>query len=140
MTTLLVVLPDFVPDRRLSLNGVRRTHFRTLMQLRDDAKWHLRGALPGGVLPHFARAFVAIEFVYPLHRRRDADNLAGLAKPLLDGLVDAGVLEADDTDHVQLEVRAVVAPRIRETRIIIETPVPLDRGGIPHGAVPRPPP
>lgn len=117
---LFLVLPDFVPDRRLSLNGVRHTHFRTLMQLRDAAKWHLTQAVrPQLVRPRFHRAEVVVEFVYPTHRRRDPDNLAGLCKPLLDGLVDAGVLEADDVDHVALRVSAKVEPGVTETRLTI---------------------
>ena len=35
LNVLKIVLRDFVPDQRLSLNGRNRLHFRTVMALRD---------------------------------------------------------------------------------------------------------
>lgn len=124
---LTLILPEFTPDACLGLNGVRRTHWRALGRARDAAKWHLIQAL-GSVdfqawprAPRFEHARVMIVLVYPQRRQRDADNLTALCKPLLDGLVDSGVLVADDTDHVTLRVGAVVEAHRRETRIQIES-------------------
>ena len=118
-----LILPEFVPDARLSLNGVRRTHWRVLQRLRNETQWHVREALgsdrgrelvAAGPLAH---AQLRIEFVFPQHRRRDEDGLAGRCKPILDALVDGGVLEADDSDHLHLQVTARVERGTRETRL-----------------------
>lgn len=65
------------------------------------------------------RVSCAVTFVYPIHRRRDPDGLAGLAKPLLDALVRCLVLTDDDSEHVVLAVSAIVEPKTTETRIEI---------------------
>jgi len=46
--------------------------------------------------PHLQRAHLVLVFHFATARRRDAGNLAPTAKALVDGLVDAGLLEDDD--------------------------------------------
>lgn len=133
-----LVLPDFTPDNRLSLNGRRRTHWTIVRTLQNAAKWHIVEALgtwqqqapetevadwlwqDGGYRFPQIQAQVTIEFVFPTQRRRDPDGLAGLAKPLLDALVSRGVLLDDDAEHVSLTVTATVSKGVHETRIMIE--------------------
>lgn len=121
---LRLTIPNWVPDSCLSLNGRRRAHWRTISQAQREAGFVMDAVLLGikqkRVLPYYERARVSVEFVYPLKRRRDPDGLAGLAKPLLDILVSWAVLKDDDSEHVDLTVRAVVAKGVTETRIEIE--------------------
>lgn len=121
--SLTVTIPGWVPDSRLSLNGRRRAgSWRETWRLQENAKAMMIPAIwASGVWHHLmTRAHVTVEFVYPVRRRRDADNLAGLAKPLLDALVGEGVLKDDSAEFVQLTVCAVVEPGVTETRVRIE--------------------
>jgi len=131
--TLTMEIPDWVPSSVLSLNGRRRAHWTTIRAYQEQAKWKLSEALRVGIgwrgIPWAAGEFgqvpplkarVSIDFVYPRRRRRDPDGLAGLCKPLLDTLVFEGVLLDDDSEHIELSVRAVVERGIMATRIKIE--------------------
>jgi crossover junction endodeoxyribonuclease RusA len=52
-------------------------------------------------VPHIARAFITVEYQPPPgNRRRDADNLFASAKPAIDGLVAAAVLQDDSSAYV----------------------------------------
>ena len=108
-----------------------RTHWTTTALLRREAAWHLVAALvarPEAVdawLQHecgrvAGRVRVDVTFVYPTRRRRDPDGLAGLVKPLLDVLVARGLLRDDDSEHVELAVRAVTERGVTATRIRLE--------------------
>lgn len=119
-----LTIPDWVPDSRLSLNGRRRGNWLQTRQLQMDAKTVVHLALnsmtpwPATVDP----ANVAVTFVYPNHRRRDPDGLAGLAKPILDVLVDRGLLVDDDCEHISLTVAAEVEKGASATRITVTAP------------------
>lgn len=55
------------------------------------------------------RAVVSVAFGLPDHRTRDLDNLIATVKPLLDGIVAAGVLVDDSITVIQkMEFGAVV--------------------------------
>lgn len=119
-----LVIQDWRPDARLSLNGRRRSSIWTQRKLQADAKarvgWALREwANTVGPLPTYDQLVqVKITFGYARRGRRDADGLAGMVKPCLDALVDEGVLKDDDTDHVRLWVTAT-APGAVQTEIRI---------------------
>jgi hypothetical protein len=117
---LELVLPSFRPSNTLSLNGRRRAHWRQVWDAGVEVSWYMSIALDARPLPHFNRARVTCTFVYPTHRRRDPDGLAGLCKPILDSLVNWNVLPDDTTEHVELAVRAIVEKGVTETRIRIE--------------------
>lgn len=115
-----LVLRDWVPNSSLSLNGRHRTHWRVIQMWRDDALTRVYVALQEALpFPWFERARVEFTFVYPTRRRRDPDGLSGLCKPCLDALVRWSVIPDDDSEHVELSVRAVVEPKVLETRISI---------------------
>lgn len=127
MSSFQLVLSEFVPDARLSLNGRRRTHWATISKLNQAVGFFFLQAvqeyrrLHGGGLPHFPAARVRIEFVFPQQRRRDPDGLAGRAKPILDLLVAHKVVPDDDAAHLELEVVPLVEPGTgHETRIHVE--------------------
>jgi hypothetical protein len=125
---LTITIPDFVPDARLGLNGRKRTHWHTVSALSKDAGLRMLLTLQSmrfkGQLPTpfevIERAHITAEFVYPVQRRRDPDNLAGAWKPLGDILVREGILFEDDCAHIELTLRAVVEPGVTETRIVVE--------------------
>lgn len=50
--------------------------------------------------PHLQRARLVIHVAFPDRRRRDPHNYMATAKPIVDGLVDAGVLPDDDHTHL----------------------------------------
>lgn len=63
------------------------------------------------------RAIVTITLVFPVKRRRDADNCHARCKGLLDGLVRGGWLVDDSVDHIELRVVAEVRAGIKATEI-----------------------
>ncbi len=115
MTFVIVGLPPTV-------NATRRMfHFRRAV---EAAEWREQARLVGratwGDRPPVDPADLIFEFVVPDHRIRDIDGLVGAAKPLIDGLVDAGVLVGDDTRHVRsLHATCRLVPGVREVRITV---------------------
>jgi Holliday junction resolvase RusA-like endonuclease len=101
-----LVLDDF-PDprlaRQLSPNG--RAHWGARVAARDRVARHVVAAvllevLPRPILPPVVLAPV---YVFPDHRRRDADNLStGVLKAVIDCLVRCGVLVGDHLDVLRL--------------------------------------
>jgi hypothetical protein len=71
---------------------------RATASLRMRGGWAARASRA----PHLARADLTVWVVYPVavRRRRDVSNYLGTVKPLLDGMVDAGVLPDDDDRHL----------------------------------------
>ncbi|AYD89689.1 hypothetical protein D5R93_05835 [Actinomyces lilanjuaniae] len=53
-----------------------------------------------GRAPRLRRARLAVEIAFPDRRRRDPHNFMATVKPIVDGLVDAGVLPDDDAAHL----------------------------------------
>jgi crossover junction endodeoxyribonuclease RusA len=91
---------EFPAGQKL-LNANDRLHhmakYRITKQLRADAFLLAKAAK----IPHLERARIDCTYEPPDQRRRDAANWQDAAKPLVDGLVDARVL--DDDDHTRLE-------------------------------------
>jgi Holliday junction resolvase RusA-like endonuclease len=69
-----------------------------------------------------SEAEVSVVFIVPDNRRRDWDNAIAARKPLMDGLVDAGVL-TDDSNRVvkRLSYGFVVQPGMSGTVIRVES-------------------
>ena len=95
--TVKITIPEIPP----SLNQILRMHYHK----RDAANKRWAGLV--GMFDNrkkrdkpISRAQVCITYYFPDARRRDSDNYAG--KFLLDGLVNAGVIEDDSFDHVEL--------------------------------------
>lgn len=86
------------PKPPLSLND--RLHWRVkadkVKQARRDAGWAIRAAR----LPRYQTVHVLLHYRAPDQKRRDLDNMAATLKPVLDALVDAGVIPDDDYRHV----------------------------------------
>jgi crossover junction endodeoxyribonuclease RusA len=63
-------------------------------------------------IPPLHRIDVALDWWPPTHRRRDPDNLiAGVLKPIVDGLIDAGVIPDDTAEHVTRRFPTIHEPR-----------------------------
>lgn len=64
--------------------------------------WREAGALGARSrnIPHLDRALIICELHFMVNRRRDPANWAPTAKAIVDGLVDAHVLDDDDDKHV----------------------------------------
>lgn len=65
---------------------------------------------PGRWWP-LSRASLAVEWRCKTRRRRDYDNLVAGLKPLIDGLVSAGIIEDDDSEHLVSLGPLTVTPR-----------------------------
>jgi hypothetical protein len=94
----------FVPGTPKNSNSSRQ--WARMATARDRKKFRtlaadLAGALawPGPV-PDFVR--VTARQISNVNRRRDPGGLAERLKPLLDGLVDSGLLEDDNEDRIEL--------------------------------------
>ena len=89
------------PGKLLSLND--RTHWATQARLKKAWRGTTGWAalqLPKSFRP--ANSKILVEVVLPVKRmqRRDAHNFVATVKPIVDGLVDAGVVTDDDTTRV----------------------------------------
>lgn len=88
-----------VPLSMNSRPGVSRNAMfaraRTIAEIRRDAGLL---ALAAGI-PRLQRFSAELHYEPRDNRRRDTLNLAATLKPLVDGLVDAGVCDDDDTKH-----------------------------------------
>lgn len=74
-----------------------RKKFRTLAaKVAGEFHW------PGGAVPAFVR--ITARQVSPVNRRRDPGGVAERLKPLLDGVVDSGLLVDDNEDLIQLVI------------------------------------
>ena len=49
---------------------------------------------------HLKRALLTVEIAFPDRKRRDPHNWMATVKPIVDGLVKAGVLPDDDAKHL----------------------------------------
>ena len=119
---------EFQPDGRISKNGLRRNHWRTIapiiQQLREDA--FILGLVEreeGWVTPD--RCTVAVKQFW-CGKAFDWDGLATLCGPVIDGLVDAGAMPVDD-DPAHVVEYTMTAERVAtraESRVAVTvTPV-----------------
>ncbi len=96
---LRVELP--LPAHQLSPNA--RVHYQVRARATSEAK----DMVVCAVLEQrergkpLAQAIVTVSFVLPDQRRRDHQNLIAGSKAYVDGLVLAGIIEDDDTKHIQ---------------------------------------
>jgi crossover junction endodeoxyribonuclease RusA len=98
MTTLTVTLP-----RASVLSSNDRHHWRSAAKIAADLRQV--GALASrGITPVTGPVDVVVTVSYPDRRRRDAPNLWPTVKPLIDGMVDAGVLPDDSDAQVRRTV------------------------------------
>ena len=125
MSEPLSVTIDGIPP---SPNEMRRAHWHTRSDQAESwrwtAKWVGIDAINrlGWTAPK--RASVELVAVCATHLRRDPDNFVAACKPIIDGLVDAGVLSDDSFAVVaSLSVRQEFASKRAAVRVTV-TPLP----------------
>jgi Holliday junction resolvase RusA-like endonuclease len=74
--------------------------------------------------PIKGRVCCTVTLVFGVKRRRDTDNLYARVKGVVDGLVKGGFIEEDNTDMLDLRVRAETRPGERATEITLEALTP----------------
>lgn len=90
---IAIQLPWNRPPLSLNDRGVNpHVKAAAIKQALTEARWAIRAAK---VTP-IVGANVTLHYRVPDHRRRDADNLAGVLKVVQDALVAEGVLPRDD--------------------------------------------
>ena len=106
------------------INANERTHWaskaRRTKYWRTKAAWLAERAR----VPHLDRAHVTVTVHKTTNRRYDPANLAPTAKAIVDGLVDAGVL--DDDDKTRLVGPDMRAGEKRDVRQLVVTIEPLE--------------
>lgn len=112
-TVVSASVDDFVDEwvlelpftKPLSLND-RMNHWakaKAVKEWREAAHWLARSAR----IPACRVVRVELHYVPRDDRRRDPDNLVAAFKPLVDGLVDAGVVPDDTDEFVRREWPAI---------------------------------
>ena len=134
VNTLTKPIEISVPtDSRLTKNGMKGTHGRTLQRITKSHRATAR-ALAQEVLADrpdwesLAEAEVYITSYYP-RTPMDYDGLACAVAPAVDGMVDAGVLEDDSPRCIKVyKMRFVKVGTVSEKRVVISVaPCQYDR-------------
>ncbi|HYE07688.1 MAG TPA: hypothetical protein VEL07_19370 [Planctomycetota bacterium] len=94
----LLVIPFEVPSQ----NSTERRHWSGRAKERKELGWRVTAALPAGGCPHLGRKRFVEIVAYRAAWIRDAANLVGGSKTLLDALVAVGVLRDDSTKWVEV--------------------------------------
>jgi Holliday junction resolvase RusA-like endonuclease len=123
-----------IPDRPPNTNDANRQTPQQKWRIRRE--WRERAAEEarlevrawerrhGAKWPKLPKAIVAVTFVLPDRRRRDVDNLVSSLKPLLDGIVDAGVVKDDSIETlVEWSIDSVIVKGSSSTMIVLKEPV-----------------
>jgi len=105
------------PDKLLNLND--RMHWAKrakMVRCWREAAFFAAQQLPRAVRPVSGR--VLIEVVLPVknNRRRDAHNFVATLKPIIDGMVDARVVDDDDVTRVM-----TVEPMFHVSEFVVVT-------------------
>jgi len=107
------------PDvaRTLSPNGT--AHHMAKARARKGVHEHVKVLARFDLQPMRGMVTLRPTFVFPVKRNRDDDNFAtGVMKAVRDGLVKAGYLEADDSDHLRQERVEMVVEKGRRALIL----------------------
>ena len=107
-------------DWRLTKNGMKRTPPRTLQGLtrRFREKAHkLASQKKSPTWQTLSKADILITSYYA-RRPMDYDGLACSVAPVIDGLVDAGILEDDSPNHVEnYSMKFVKVPKMKDVKV-----------------------
>jgi len=100
-----------------SLNKWMRQHWTVRQAMNHEWAWLIKAACLSAKAgqPRYHLARVDITLIFPVVRRRDIDNYA--PKMILDGLVNAGIIQDDRNDWVDVKWHIVKG---NERRTIID--------------------
>lgn len=96
MSVILNLTLTDVPIRTLN----DHTHWRTRQQHAKQARTTVGWLAKAQKVTFDGPVNIRITLLAPDMRRRDPDGIAGAAKPIIDGLVDAGWIKDDGWRHV----------------------------------------
>ena len=89
---------------RLAASDVLNLNDREHWRLKANKSKHIRQLAKqiarASHAPHLKRALLTVEIAFPDRKRRDPHNWMATVKPIVDGLVKAGVLPDDDAEHL----------------------------------------
>jgi hypothetical protein len=71
-------------------------------------------------VPRLQRAFIVVEYQPPDKRHRDADNPIASAKPAIDGIVKAGVLDDDECPRYVTGVYCTIGQQYPQGRLVLK--------------------
>lgn len=83
-----------------NLNKYRNMHFHALDKEKKQWEKVIAALVQEQQIQPMTKIHMRYEFWFKDKRRRDADNYSCCAKFIQDGLVDAGILQDDDFEHV----------------------------------------
>lgn len=87
-------------------------------ELKQAWKWLIRSACTQKPKRPLPKAVVTLTYYFGSRRRHDPDNYNG--KMILDGLTDAGILEDDSFDHIELRIRGGYDKARPRTEIMVQ--------------------
>lgn len=105
MSTWTMPLSYDRPPLTLNQRGHWRVHDPARKALRAEAATRARAL----GIPACGHITTRLHYRAPDRRRRDEDNLIATAKPLWDGLVDAGIVP-DDTSEYMTKLMPIIHP------------------------------
>lgn len=105
----------WLPYRSPPLTLNQRIHHMAEHRIKGDLKKAAILLARSQKIPHLRAITAELRWLKADNRRADADNIAPTLKPLLDGLVAAGVLDDDNSDHV---LRASTRVLLRRDRAL----------------------
>lgn len=120
MTVQRLVIEGWLPEQ--IANQVRMHWSGRQKKLEDAQTMVWSAAKQADWRPVTGKARLTITLVFGIARRRDTDNLYSRVKGVCDGLVKGGWIVDDDTEHLELIVRAETRPGQKQTVLTLEAP------------------
>jgi len=112
---------SFKHETRLTKNGMKTTHGRTIARLTKDqrSKAHRmarqKAKKRNWVMPELAQITVT---QYYARKPMDYDGLACASAPAIDGLIDAGIIKDDSPKYItDYRLRHVKVSTVKEARV-----------------------
>ena len=116
--TRTITIRDWLPEPLANVSGDNWRLREKKLKAASVMVW--TSAKQDGLQPVKGRARVTIALVFPVKRRRDADNLYARVKGVLDGLVKGGWIQDDSTDAIELSVLELGGTGRKATVITVE--------------------
>lgn len=110
MTRQTLTLDGFPTPRQVEILGPNSGTFSpfTVASVREAVHRRVKiEAIVQGIEPVSPPARLTLRYVFPDARARDPDNFAIVGKPIVDGLVRAGILAGDDAARLIERVEIV---------------------------------
>jgi len=118
--TQKLVIPNWLPPPVLNVS--RQRHWAPVSrEIREIVRLVYVSAIEARWKPigrDAPRQRLTVVFVFPMRRRRDVDNLYARAKHCVDGIKP--FLVDDDSEHLDLIVKAETVPGVKQTQLTLE--------------------